>query len=376
MTTGVVSPLLGSADLVIVGAGIVGLAHAVHAVRAGASVLVLDRDDRAVGASVRNFGHVCITAQEGDALRYGLAGRDDWLRVAKEAGLWLREAGTVVVARDELERSVLEDFAAARPGQVELVDAAAVAARVPFLGGTVGGAWLPLDLRVDPRGAVAGITRWLVEQGVTFHWRTSVLGVADGTVRTSRGDVRAGRVLVAVGHDVDHLYPEVAERAGVVRCALHMLGVEAPRPAEVEPAVLTGTSMLRYGGFAVSPALEHLRERSRAGDPAAAAAVVNLMFTQRPDGSLLLGDTHAYAATPEPFSDEADDELLLDRAAALFGGRRPAVRQRWQGVYASAPQPYLVDTPAPGVRIVSVTSGIGMTTAFGLAGSTLPGLLG
>lgn len=375
MTTGVVRPRLGSADLVVVGAGIVGLAHALHAIRAGASVMVLERADRAVGASVRNFGHVCITAQDGEALAYGLAGRDDWLRVAKESGAWLQEAGTVVVARDELERTVLEDFAQARPGQVELLDAAGVARRVPFLAQTAGGAWFPLDLRVDPRDAAAALTRWLGEQGVVFHWCTSVLGVEDTTVRTTRGDVAAGRVVVAVGHDVDHLYPDVAEQAGLVRCSLHMLGVAPPAPVEVEPAVLTGTSMLRYPGFAVSPALEALREQTSERDPAAVEAVVNLMFTQRPDKTVLLGDTHTYATTPSPFQDEAQDLLLLRRARALFGGVTPVVRERWQGVYASAPDPYLVATPAPEVRIVSVTSGIGMTTAFGLAARVLPDLL-
>ena len=37
-------------DLAIVGAGIVGLAHAVEAVRRGLSVVVVERDERATGA--------------------------------------------------------------------------------------------------------------------------------------------------------------------------------------------------------------------------------------------------------------------------------------------------------------------------------------
>jgi hypothetical protein len=43
------------------------------------------------------------------------------------------------------------------------------------------------------------------------------------------------------------------------------------------------------------------------------------------------------------------------------------VRERWQGVYASAPQDFLVASPLPEVRVVSVTTGIGMTTGLGLA---------
>lgn len=49
------------ADLAVVGAGIVGLAHALAATRAGLSVVVIDREARANGASIRNFGFVAVT---------------------------------------------------------------------------------------------------------------------------------------------------------------------------------------------------------------------------------------------------------------------------------------------------------------------------
>ncbi len=47
---------LGRHNLAVVGAGILGLAHALAAVRLGKRVVVIDRDARANGASVRNFG--------------------------------------------------------------------------------------------------------------------------------------------------------------------------------------------------------------------------------------------------------------------------------------------------------------------------------
>jgi D-hydroxyproline dehydrogenase subunit beta len=106
------------------------------------------------------------------------------------------------------------------------------------------------------------------------------------------------------------------------------------------------------------------------------AAGLNLMFTQRPDGDLTIGDTHHYARTFDPFVDEELDELVLAQTARLLGVERLAVRQRWRGVYASAPDDFLTAAPDPSTRVVSVTSGIGMTTAFGLAIEVLDELLG
>jgi glycine/D-amino acid oxidase-like deaminating enzyme len=55
---------LSAYELAVVGAGIVGLAHAYAAARLGRRVVVIDRDARANGASIRNFGFITVTGQE------------------------------------------------------------------------------------------------------------------------------------------------------------------------------------------------------------------------------------------------------------------------------------------------------------------------
>ncbi|GIH23943.1 oxidoreductase [Acrocarpospora phusangensis] len=365
---------LGSADLVVVGAGIVGLAHAVDAVARGLSVAVVERDGHATGASVRNFGHGCFTAQSGEALGYALEARTAWLKLAKEAGFWLRDAGTVLVARADDEMAVLAELQAERGDQVVLLDRAGVTARVPAGPEAVGGAWFPLDVRVDAREAVHAIAAWLAGQGVRFHWGTTAHTIEPGLVGTSRGRITAGRVVVAVGHDVDRHFPGLAEANGVRRCVLHMLRVADPHRREIEPAVLTGFSLLRYDGFAACPSLPAVRGRLAAESAELVGIGMNLMFTQRPDGDLTIGDTHAYATTVDPFNADALDRHVLAETARLLGVPRLDVRERWRGVYASAERPFLNAAPMPGVRVVAVTSGIGMTTALGLAPRVLDDL--
>ena len=107
-------------DVAVVGAGIVGLGAAYAAVRRGQSVVVIERTPEALGATVRNFGHLCIGAQMGLAREYADASRPLWLRLARDAGFWLRESGTLVVARHSDELALLE--AAAGDGGIELLD--------------------------------------------------------------------------------------------------------------------------------------------------------------------------------------------------------------------------------------------------------------
>ena len=349
-----------------------GLGLARAATERGLSVVVVERDEWATGASVRNFGHVGTTAQAGVGLEHALVAREVWLQMAEEAGVWVKEAGTVVVARAADELAVLEEFADERGDQVQLLTAAEAEGRTGSRGAT-GGAWFPMDLRVDPRTASARVAAWLADRGVEFAWRTAAQVVGPGELVTTRGTITAKQVFVAVGHDVDRWYPQVADEAGLVRCALQMLTVAAPGARQVEPAVLTGFSLLRYDGFAGCRTLGAVRERLALEHAGAVEAGLNLMFTQRPGGDLVIGDTHAYARTHDPFVDERLAELVGDYAGDLLGEPGLEVHQRWRGIYASARQPFLVAEPEPGVTVVSVTSGIGMTTAFGFTSTVMEG---
>ena len=368
------------ADVCIVGAGIVGLAHALEARRRGLRVVVCERDGRAVGASVRNFGHCFVAAMgAGAELDCALAGRDRWLEYGRRARLDVIEAGTLVVARRDDELAVMAGLAADVRRGAELVSIDEVARLAPIpVDGVIGGLHCRNDVRVDPRSAVAGLAQLLADDGAaTLMWGAAVLDVAPGLVSTSRGSVRAAHVVVCPGPDLVTLFArELASRPGLTLCKLQMLAVAAPERRRYEPALLTGLSLLRYPGFAMQPAAEGLRERLQHEVPELLAAGCHLIVTQRPSGELLIGDTHEYAPTPSPFSDARLDALVLREACRLLGVPRLDVRERWHGVYPSAPgHPFYVSAPADGVRVVEIVSGIGMTTALGLAPRVLDELL-
>ncbi|EGD56166.1 TIGR03364 family FAD-dependent oxidoreductase [Gordonia neofelifaecis] len=368
-------------DVLVVGSGIVGLGHALAAHDDGLRVILIDRDARPVGASVRNFGHVCATGQSRELRELALGTRERWLSVAARTGLPIRQSAGAAVARAADEVAVMEELADKRDA-VELRTAAQIRAD---LGGVVaddvvGGARLHDDLRVDPRTTAPRLADWLGNRdGVEFRWRTAYLGIeeADATgarVRTSGGAIAAGRVFVCVGHDLDYLAPAVADDAGMERCALQMMLTEDPG-IRVPPAVLTATSLLRYDAFAETSAAAALRTRLELRRPELFAADTNIMFTQRPDGGLLIGDSHRNRLTVSPFLDESVSALILGEVEAVLG-RRLRIRERWQGVYAARPAgPYLTARLAPNVHACSVTTGVGMTVGLELAARSLAGTL-
>lgn len=363
-------------DLVVVGAGIVGLGAAYEGLRRGLRVAVLDRSAGVHGASVRNFGHIGVTGQSGVALEHALESRSRWLALADEAGFRVSQRGGAIVARGEEEQALLEQFAAERGAeQVRLHGAEAIREATGAADARItGGALLPLDLQVDPREAAPAIARHLRARGVDLRFGTAALGIEEGAVHTAAGTLRADAVVVAVNADVDQFFPQLAADARLRRCGLDMLLLDWRGAPAVPHPLLTGSSMLRYSAFAGLPGAEALRERIAYEQPEVIERDVNQMVTQRPDGTLVVGDTHYRGQAVTPFQEERSFAFLLELNEQLLGRRAP-VLQRWQGVYASAPEEFLLADPAPGVRVASVTTGIGMTTGLGFAAHAVAGLL-
>lgn len=358
------------------GAGIVGLGAALAARRAGKSVAVLERDPRAIGASVRNFGHVGVTLQTGQVGEYARRSRDIWEQIAASGGLWLRAQGASIVARSDLELALIEEaHASLEPGRAELRGAAETRAvlesvRDPRVRGSL---WLREDMQVDPRRAVAWLADHLESSGVNLWYATHVHHIEPGLVHTNRGKVRAEAVLVAVGDEVERLFPKVVAEHGISKCLLTMIGILRTESPKLPMPLLTASSLLRYRGSG-SEIATRVRAELEASHPKLFTLDINEMYTQRPDGMLLVGDTHRTDVLHDPFQPEEEADTVLTLARTIFGSDDMRIAERWQGVYATAAEPYLVANPLPGVRVASVTTGLGMTTGLAFAEAAITGL--
>ena len=318
-------------DLAVVGGGICGLAHALAGVRRGLRVVVIERDARANGASIRNFGFVTVTGQQrGQCWQRAMRSRQVWAEVASAAGIRIEHVGLAVAAQRPEAVAVLEAFRTTEMGEgCELLSPAEAGRRFPMLRTDHLQVVLasPHDLRVELRIAVPALARWLAEvHGVTFLYQTLVKAVTPPVIDTTRGPVRARLCVVCPGDDFLSLYPERLASYGLVRCKLHMLRVaSASAMPRFNAAVMSDLGLVRYLGYAELPEAAALKQRLEAEQGEHLANGVHLIAVQSADGSLVVGDSHHYAVDAGPVrAGQRWTSLILDefRAGSRLAQRR------------------------------------------------------
>jgi D-hydroxyproline dehydrogenase subunit beta len=358
-------------DLAVVGAGIIGLACALAAVRRGLSVVVIERSPRALGASIRNFGFVTVTGQDAIGIWHrARRSREVWNELALLAGIAIHQRGLWLAARRTEAAAVLESFMRTDMAEgCELLGPAGARQRCAELAtdGLKAVLASPHELRIEPRDAIPRIAAWLAEtHGVKFLWNTAVHATDIPRLQTSSGPVHATAVTVCPGDDLATLFPERMAAHALSRCKLQMLRLESPG-FKMPGTVMSDLSLLRYGGFACMPEAPALRQRLQAEQGEYLHHGIHLIVAQALDGTLVVGDSHHYDTADQPFCDAGVDALILEEYRSVTGRAAPAVRERWLGTYAvAASQAVLIDSPATAVRLVVVTSGIGASTGFAI----------
>lgn len=362
-------------DDAVVGAGIVGLAHAYHLARRGRKVVVLERDERALGASVRNFGMLWPIGQPpGEMRELALRSREVWLEILASSGLWHAPVGSLHLAYQEDELQVLREFATRASDEgfsCELLDPNAVVDRSPVVrpDGLKGGLFSPSEVCVDPRAVIAGLPDWLARTyGVTFEFARCVTGYDAPRVRTGsqRTELQAERLWVCSGDDLRTLYPEVLGNLGLVRCKLQMLRAADPG-IRIGPMLAAGLTLRHYRSFEGCPSLLDLKARIARERPEFDHHGIHVMVSQHESGQVTIGDSHVYGDAIGPFDREEIDRLILDYLATFYRFE-PRITERWHGTYAKHSEVgFQVVEPAPGVMAVTGVGGAGMTLSFGVA---------
>lgn len=363
---------------IVIGAGIVGLATARALSIKGYSVKVFDRTQKAVGASVRNFGMIWPIGQP-DGKMYNRASRSRqiWQETCEAAGIWYEAAGSLHLAYHADEMQVLTELNEifSRQGRsVSLLDKTAIAQQYDAVNpeNLIGGLYSPQEMIVDPVEAIAKLPAYFTRQfGIEFQWGKCVTYIADQTVYIGNEEEHeADIIFVCSGQDFETLYPEIYSAMPITKCKLQMMRlVTQPENWRLGTSLCGGLSLIHYNSFKSAPSLNALKARYENELSEYLDWGIHVMVSQNGRGELTIGDSHEYGLTFEPFDKAFINKMILDYLQQFASFKDWSLSESWNGIYPKLTngETDIFMSPEAGVYILNGLGGAGMTLSFGLA---------
>jgi FAD dependent oxidoreductase TIGR03364 len=361
---------------IVIGAGIVGLATARSLAERGYRVTVFERNQKAVSASIRNFGMLWPIGQpHGKLYDRSLRSKSIWKQVCTEAGLWFEEAGSLHMAYHDLEWQVIQEFAEAEKNQrpVSLLPPKEALEKSPAVNahGLKGALWSADEMIIESRVAMEKLPVYLQQKyGVEFYFNTAVTTVKHPRVYSGSRFWTADEVFICSGAEFETLYPEVFLEHHFTKCKLQMMRLTAQEQGwRIGPSLCGGLSLVHYKSFEAAASLPLLKEQYAQELPDYLRWGIHVMVSQNSEGELTIGDSHEYGLVHDPFDKQFIFQLILDYLKRFAQFRNWEVIQTWNGIYPKKTDggTDFVHQPEPGVTIVNGLGGAGMSLSFGLA---------
>jgi FAD dependent oxidoreductase TIGR03364 len=366
---------------IVVGAGIVGLATARALAARKYDVKVIERGERATGASIRNFGMIWPIGQpDGKLYERALLSRDIWKQICREAGIWYDEVGSLHMAYNKHEWDVLCELAEVFTyRKYQLVSTDVITEKFPVVvkQHMIGALQSGQELIVDAREAIRKIPFYFQEKyGVEFLWGRAVTEITYPSVFIGDEEIQADEIYVCSGADFETLYPSFYSSLPATKCKLQMMRMAAqPNQERIGPALCGGLSLVHYNSFAAARSLPALKEYFEEEYPEYLKWGIHVMVSQNQAGELTVGDSHEYGLTHDPFDKHFINQMILDYLKKFARFADETIIETWNGIYPKLTngETDLVMKPEEGVTIINCLGGAGMTLSFGLCEEIIGG---
>lgn len=340
-----------AADVIVIGAGIVGAACADALAERGLQVTVVEQDMVGSGATAAGMGH--LVAMDDNAAELALTSWSlelwqDFVHGRPQDHEYSR-CGTIWVAADEeeLEAARAKAQTMTRHGlDCTMLDAHALYQREPQLrAGLAGGLLVGGDGLVYPPKSARMLLERACARGAQLT-AGSVRGIEDGGVLLADGArLRAGAIVLAAGSRSAELLPEL--------------------PVQPKKGHVAITD--RYPGFIRHQLVELGYIKSA---HAASGESVAFNLQPRPTGQIMIGSSRQFGTT-----DLAVEPRMMARMLARAASYTPQlaglnVLRCWTGLRAASPDglPLIGRHPARhGVWLATGHEGLGITTSLATA---------
>ncbi|MEN9303471.1 MAG: hypothetical protein RL264_1900 [Bacteroidota bacterium] len=371
-------------DLAVVGSGVLGTFHAYHAALLGLKVIVIEKDLFPLEASVRNFGQVVPSGFPiGRWHHYGRYSTQLYKSFQEKFNIGIRNNGSTYIASSADELELLEElqanFAAADYHSV-LLSKEEVLEKYPDIHANyaVGALSFPQEVSAESRTMIHHLHAYLKETtSIQFRYASPVVGIEDKEtsveLQLSNGDkILATKAIVCNGRDFRLLFPTVFAKSEIEVCKLNMMVTEPMPEIKLQGNVLTGLTIRRYESFKALEGYQNLKWDSV--NQEAIKYGIHILYKQRVDGSIVIGDSHQYADADrnEELGFDIDmsiNKMILEESKQILNIDHSRIKHFWNGYYAQMKgnEEIFDKAISKNIKVVTAIGGKGMTASAGFS---------
>jgi len=387
------------ADILVIGAGVLGTFHSYFAAQKGYKTLLIERNTYPGDASTRNFGMIVrsIVETSGEWSTYVRTSQEIYQSIQQQHDIGVQVKGSLYIASTDLECTILQEFAQAFSSAYSgrdksgpyctFLDADEALHRYPFIQTAYcrGALLFPADLALEPRRMLRQLIPYIVQTApVEYISNTNIVAVETAgshcLARDAKGNTyTAERVFICSGAEYRILFPEFFLRSGLKICKLQMMQT-VPQPQILPHSILSGLSIERYPAFKSCPSYPLLQEQPV--DQRIREFGIHLLFKQTSDGSIIIGDSHEYSSFEDANTGEESTICLINETVLSYGQRMITlptwdIQKLWNGYYLIHPghQVY-TETIEDRIHIITGIAGKGMSTGPGFSRQHIEAMLG
>ena len=370
-------------DLAIIGAGILGISHALHALNKGLKVALFERHQKAQSSTVRNFGQVVPSGMNTKWQLYGRKSLEIYKNIQSKSDIGVKQNGSIYIASNEEEIQLIEELQAinkVNDYKSVLLTKEACIEKYPNLNHDYckAGLFFPDELSVDPTIMIHRVLEYLkLNQNFSFFPNTLIKEI-DSTsdscliIDSLNNSYKASISIVCSGAEFEQLYFKEFYESDIELVKLQMLRLKPQSEIKIPGNILTGLTIRRYESFYDCPSFKSIKENEEKNSFWKNWGI-HILFKQEADGSIILGDSHEYADVKQ--KDEIDfylrdsiSEYFVLEAKKIMHLEHWNIDNQWLGVYSQCKENdiyyKIIDNK---VHIITGIGGKGMTASPGYA---------
>ena len=378
-------------DIIIVGAGILGVFYAYHAVKMGLEVAIFEKDSKPNGSTVRNFGQIVPSGFNLKWQKIGIESLEIYREIMGTGDFALSQNGSIYLASNEEEIRLIEELNTINLDngyESVLLSKSEIGKKYSGLNKDYfkAGLFFPQEFSVNPNLFIHRMIQYLFSFK-NFHYFPNTLVVKTKS-ESKKCEVKdlfknkyfSEKVIICSGYEFEILYPSIFKESHLELVKLQMMKIKGPKNLGLNGNILTGNTIRRYESFRECPSYKTIKS-NESKNAYHNKWGIHMLFKKELDGSIIVGDSHEYAplsknSTLDFYARQHINDYFVEESKKILKLNHIKITDTWTGFYSqSSKEDVFCKSIDNKIHIVTGIGGKGMTAGPGFTKEDLKNIL-